>query len=344
MRALVKTVPGAGGLELLDWKEPQTEPDQVKLRVTGAGICGTDVHILDGSWMSRPPVVLGHEWCGVVVEAGRQVKHLKEGDRVTASNPARTCGTCYYCTSGNPFMCPDRVSAGYMIDGAFAEYISIDARRCHKIDSHVTFREAAMGEPLAVAVRAVMERSSVRAGDLVLVTGPGCIGLLTMQIARLQGARVILAGLGRDAMRLACGRRLGAERVVNVEEENLVEVVREMSGGRGADIVYECAGSAASLAACWEAIRKEGTLVAVGVHGAPFVTDFGKVMMKELSVVGSYAYVWTSWERTVRLLAEKRVNLEALISHELPLERFEDAFRWTQDGSAIKVIFNPELR
>lgn len=343
MRALVKTRPGVGGLELLDWKEPDPEPDQVKLRVAGAGICGTDIHILSGRWMSCPPVVLGHEWCGTVVETGAEVRHLKSGDRVTASNPARTCGVCYHCTSGNPFMCPERVSAGYMIDGAFAEYICIDARRCHKIESHVTFREAALGEPIAVAVRAVTERTAVRPGDTVVVSGPGCIGLLTMQMARLQGARVILAGLKQDSARLQCGRELGADHVVNVDEQSLVEVTRELTGGRGADLVYECAGSPASLAACWEAVRKEGTLVPLGVHGGPIETDFGKIMMKELNVIGSYGYVWTSWERTVRLLAERRLNLEALISHELPLERFDDAFRWTQDGSAIKVIFNPEM-
>jgi L-iditol 2-dehydrogenase len=344
MRAIVKTRPGSGGVDFIEnWREPNPEPDEVKLRIAGAGICGTDIHIINGTWMSRPPVVLGHEWCGTVVEAGSSVKQLKPGYRVTASNPARTCGHCFHCTSGNPFMCPERVSAGYMIDGAFAEFICIDARRCHKIDDHVTFREAALGEPLAVAVRAVTERTTVHSGDLVLITGPGCIGLLTMLLAKLEGARVVLAGLTRDGSRLECGRRLGADCVVNVREENVVEVVRELSGGRGADIVYECSGSSSALACAWEAVRKEGTLVPVGVHGGTVETDFNKIMMKELRVIGSYGYVWTSWERTVRLLSEGRMNLDALISHELPLERFEDAFRWTQDGSAIKVIFTPQL-
>ncbi|MEZ5400019.1 MAG: zinc-binding dehydrogenase [Bryobacteraceae bacterium] len=343
MKAVVKKTPGPGGLELLDWKEPDPEPDQVKMRVTGAGICGTDIHIIKGNWMSRPPVVLGHEWCGEIVEAGAQVRHLKPGDRVTASNPARTCGYCTYCTSGNPFMCPDRISAGYMIDGAFAEYMCIDARRCHKIEDHVTFREAALGEPLAVAVRAVTERTTVHAGDIVVVSGPGCIGLLTMQVARLEGARVIVAGLAKDAARLECARKLGADHVLNVDEQPLDAFVKELTGGRGADLVYECAGSRHSLASCWTAVRKQGTLVPLGVHPGPFETDFNNIMMKELNVTGSYGYVWTSWERTVRLLAEHKIDIESLISHELPLDRYEDAFRWTQDGSAIKVIFNPAL-
>jgi L-iditol 2-dehydrogenase len=344
MRAIVKTAPGEGRLELLDWPEPAPEPDQVKIRIGGAGICGTDIHIVKGTWRCDPPVVLGHEWCGTVVEAGTQVKKFQPGDRVVASNPARTCGACYYCLAGNPFMCPERVSAGYMIDGAFAEYLCIDYRRCHRLPDHVTFREAAMGEPLSVAVHAVIERTHVHNGDLVLVSGPGCIGLLTAQIAKLEGARVVLAGLGKDSARLECGRAIGVDRIVDVEKENVVDVVREMSGGAGADLVYEASGSAASLANCWEAVRKQGTLAPLGVYPGVIETDFRSVMMKELTVIGSYGYVWTSWQRTVKLLAERKVNLEPLISHELPLEQFRRGFEETQNGAAIKVILNPELR
>jgi L-iditol 2-dehydrogenase len=344
MRAVVKTAPGKGGLELLDWPEPSPGPDEVKIRIGGAGICGTDIHIVNGAWRCDPPVVLGHEWCGTVTEAGGRVKSFKPGDRVVASNPARTCGACHYCLAGNPFMCPERVSAGYMIDGAFAEYLCIDHRRCHRLPDHVCFREAAMGEPLAVAVHAVIERTQVHNGDLVLVSGPGCIGLLTAHIAKLEGARVALAGLTRDAKRLGCGVQLGIDRVIDVEKESVLDVVREMSGGRGADLVYECSGSAASLANCWDAVRKQGTVASLGVYPGPIQTDFRNIMMKELTVIGSYGYVWTSWRRTVNLLAEGRLHLEPLISHELPLEEFRKGFADTQDGSAIKVILNPELR
>jgi L-iditol 2-dehydrogenase len=344
MRAVVKTKPGPGHLELMEWPEPTPEADQVKIRIGGAGICGTDIHIVKGAWRCEPPVVLGHEWCGTVTDIGSAVGKFKHGDRVVASNPARTCGACYYCLEGNPFMCPERVSAGYMIDGAFAEYLCIDHKRCHHLPDHVRFREAAVGEPLAVAVHAVIERTQVHNGDLVLVSGPGCIGLLTAQIAKIEGARVALAGLSRDAGRLECGRQLGVDRIVDVQKENVAEAMREMSGGPGADLVYECSGSAVSLAACWEAVRKQGTLASLGVYPGPIETDFRNVMMKELTVVGSYGYVWTSWQRTVKLLAEGKVNLEPLISHELPLEEFRKGFEDTQNGSAIKVILNPELQ
>lgn len=341
MKALVKTGPGEDQLELTDWPEPFPRADEVKLRIEAAGICGTDLHILGGRWPCRPPVVLGHEFCGTVVEKGARVRRLRPGDRVVASNPVRTCGRCRHCRRGNPFMCPERISAGYMVDGAFAEYLCIQARACHRLPDHISFRQAALGEPLAVAVRAVLERTKVRPGDLVVVSGPGCVGLLTSRVAHLQGATVIVTGIERDTRRLACARELGAEEVVDVTRSDPLEVVHRSSDGEGADLVYECAGSAPSLEFCWKAVRKEGTLVSLGVHPGSVNTDFNQVMMKELQVIGSYGYVSTSWKRCIRLWEERLLDVEGLVSHQFPLEDFRRAFEAARDGSAVKVIFRP---
>jgi L-iditol 2-dehydrogenase len=189
-----------------------------------------------------------------------------------------------------------------------------------------------------VAIHAVMERTTVHAGDLVLVSGPGCVGILTMLVAKMEGAKVIVTGTARDNLRLACARELGADVVVNISKEDPLEIVRHYSKGEGADAVYECAGAAASLDMCWEAVRRGGTLMPVGIYPGKINTDFNKITMKELRVMGSFGYVWTSWQRCIQLLSEGKVNTEALISHELPLGRFEEAFRWSQDGSAIKVV------
>jgi L-iditol 2-dehydrogenase len=193
-----------------------------------------------------------------------------------------------------------------------------------------------------VAVHAAIERTQVHSGDVVLVSGPGCVGLLTAQVAKLEGARVVLAGTAKDERRLECGRKLGVDVTIDVSQQDLVDVVRGLTGGRGADTVYECSGTASSLAACWEAVKKEGTLVPLGIYPGPIETDFNKVTMKELRVIGSYGYVWTSWQRSVRLLSERKVNTDALISHVYPLEEFREAFRVTQDGTAVKVVLTPE--
>jgi L-iditol 2-dehydrogenase len=343
VKAVVKIAAGEGNVALKDWPEPSPAPDEIKLRIGTAGICGTDLHIIKGSWACQAPIVIGHEFCGTVVQVGSQVNIFKPGDRVVGSNPARTCGACYHCRAGNPFMCSARVSAGYMIDGAFAEYFCIAAERCHALPAQVTFRQAALGEPLAVAVRAVMERTIVRPGDVVLVSGPGCVGLLTAQLAKLAGAQVIVAGIDKDARRLNCAKELGADRIVDTSREDLLKIVGECTNGEGADLVYECAGAAASIQLCLDAVKKEGTLVPLGILSGPIQTSFSKITLKELCVVGSYGYVWNSWRSAIKLISERKVRTEELISHEFPLGKFDEAFRAAEDGSAVKVVFNPEL-
>ena len=343
MKAVVKTEPGEGHVELRDWPEPSPASDEIKLKIGTAGICGTDLHIIKGSWPCRVPVVIGHEFCGTIIEVGSQVKTFKPGDRVLGSNPARTCGSCYHCRVGNPFMCSARVSAGYMIDGAFAEYFCIAAERCHLLPDEVTFRQAALGEPLAVAVRAVIERTTVRPSDVVLVSGPGCVGLLTIQLAKLAGARVIVAGIDKDERRLTCARQMGADRVVNASRENLLEIVSEYTDGQGADLVYECAGVAASIALSLDAVKKEGTLVGLGILSGPMQFPYSQITLKELRVVGSYGYVWNSWQTAIHLLRHRKVKTAELISHEFPLARFEEAFLAADDGSAVKVLFDPAM-
>jgi L-iditol 2-dehydrogenase len=343
LKAIVKQSQGKGHVELVEWPDPSPAPDEVKLKIVAAGICGTDIHIIEGTWRCLPPVVLGHEFCGIVVALGALVKDFQVGDRVVASNPAQTCGRCRQCCGGNPFMCSRRVSAGYMIDGAFAEFLCIRTERCHHLPDNVSFRQAALGEPLSVAVHAVIERTTVHAGDTVLVSGPGCVGLLTAQIAKLEGARVIVLGTEKDERRLSLAKTLGADVVVNVSRENPLDVVQQYTGGEGADLVYECAGVPASLDLCWEAVRRGGNLVPLGIYPGPIQTDFNKITMKELSVAGSYGYVWTSWSRCLQLLADGRVKTEELISHEYPLEQFDDAVHMTTNGSAVKVVLKPTV-
>jgi len=341
MKAVVKMEAGKGRLELKDWPEPVPGPEEVKLRVVAAGICGTDLHIIKGEWPCSPPVVLGHEFCGTVVQVGARVENLRPGDRIVASNPAQVCGTCYHCRVGNSFMCAKRVSAGYMIDGAFAEYLCIRSSACHVLPDTISFRQAALGEPLAVAVRAVIERSTVHAGDWVLISGPGAVGLLLMQIAKLEGAKVIVSGIERDGLRLACARDLGADVVVDVTKQDFPDILKFHTRGHGVDLAYECSGSPDSLNLCWEAVRKEGTLVQAGVYPGPIETDINNLVKKELMLIGTYGYVWSSWARSIRLLDQGKIKTEGLISHEFPLSQFEEAFRMSQDGSAIKVVFNP---
>jgi L-iditol 2-dehydrogenase len=343
MKAVVKTKPGEGFLEFAaNWPEPSPLPDEVKLRVNAAGICGTDIHIIKGTWRCDAPVVLGHEFCGTVVDAGDQVRGFAPGDRVVAANPARTCGNCYYCRAGNAFMCAERESKGYMTDGAFADYITIRAAQCHHLPDNVSWRQAALGEPVSVAVHAAIERHQVHAGDVVLISGVGCVGLLTLQVAKLEGARVVITGIDKDSNRMECARQLGADHVINAQREDVVAAVQDITGGRGADTVFECAGVAASLGTCLRAVKKQGTLVPLGMYPGPIEINFTSISMKELNVVGTYGYVWTSWQRAIQLMSEGKINADLLVSHQFALKDYEQAFQLTQDGTATKVVLRPD--
>jgi L-iditol 2-dehydrogenase len=342
MKAVVKERAGVGGLALKEWPEPTPGSDELKIAVRAAGICGTDIHILDGEWPCNPPVVLGHEFCGEVTAVGARVTEFKIGDRVVASNPARTCGLCHHCLAGNPFMCAKRVSAGYMIDGAFAEYICITEKRCHQLPDNVSFRQAGLGEPLSVAVHGLIERTTVRPGDIVLISGPGCVGILSMLIAKLHGAHTIVVGTAKDGRRLALASQLGADLVLDVSKDDVANIVQK-SASEGPDLVCECAGAAASLKLCLQTIRKGGTLLQLGIYGHLFEVDFAKIVMKELAVIGSFGYTWTSWQRSLKLLSSGKLDAEPLISHELPLSAYDEAFRLTKDGTATKVVFQPQM-
>jgi len=162
-----------------------------------------------------------------------------------------------------------------------------------------------------------------------------------MLIAKLQGAQTIVLGIDKDSRRLALAKELGADLIVDTSQQDVTDTLRA-HGAEGVDVVCECAGAPASLETCLQAVRKEGTLLQLGIYSRPFENDFNAIVMKELRVVGSYGYVWTSWQRTLQLLGSGKIEANQLVSHELPLRDFEEGFRLTRDGTATKVVFNPQ--
>ncbi len=341
MKAVVKTQPGAGHVELRDVPEPQPGPGQVRIAVAAAGICGTDIHILRDEFPSRPPVTLGHEFSGRIDRLGSGVAGLAAGTPVVALTAAVRCGRCRYCLTGNVLMCEQRLSIGHGVDGAFARYIVVPADMVRPVPEGVDLRHAALAEPLAVAVHAVAERSRIAAGDTVLVSGVGPIGLLVLQVALAQGGRVMVVGTARDGRRLDLARRLGAEAIVNVDAEDPVAAAREWTAGAGVDVAFECAGAPRSLDACLRAVRRIGTLVQVGLMGRRIECDYEQVAMREILVIGTYGSSMMSWPRALALLAQGRVQAAALISDVLPLTAWEEGFRKTAAQESIKVLLEP---
>jgi L-iditol 2-dehydrogenase len=337
MKALQKTAPGVGNVELRDVPEPKAGPGQVVIEVGYTGICGTDLHIYLDEYKCVPPVTLGHEVAGTIVEIGDGVSGWSIGDRVTTETYFHTCGRCIHCISGDVNLCPERRSIGTHVNGGFARYLLTPAHRLHRVPDGLDLRAAAMTEPLACCIHGLLDLAHIRPGDTVVVSGPGPIGLLCLQLAKACGARTVLCGVDGDELRLETGREVGATHTINVQRQSLHDLLE----GKLPEVVVEAAGAAGSLRQCLEIARRGGTVVQVGLYGRPVEVDINLVPMKQLTYVGSWAHVPWAWDRALDLMASGRVLTEPLISDVAPLEAWEDRFEALRQKRAAKVLLAP---
>jgi L-iditol 2-dehydrogenase len=345
MQALVKTQKGPGFLELRDVPEPSPGPGEALIEVKACGICGTDLHVWHDQFPYWPPVILGHEFSGQIVEVGPETGLFKVGERVVGEPHTRACGHCYLCRTGNIQICPLKRSPGWGIDGAFTKYLKMPERLLHRIPDSMSYDLAALVEPTANAVHDVVERAKVEAGDFVVVLGPGPIGLLAALTARAAGARhVAIVGAPADeAFRMQKARELGFETVLNVARADPVAVVQELTRGLGADLVIECSGAAAAIASTVELIRKKGRICVIGLTGKdtiPFPWD--KAAFKVCDVIFNLSTSYTSWDRTIDLMASGRLAVGGVITRRLPVAEWQSAFESMQALEELKVLLIPE--
>ena len=344
MQALVKTEKGVGFLELQDKLVPTPGPGQVLIEVKACGICGTDVHVLHDEFPYWPPVILGHEFSGQIVELGEGVTRYAPGDRVVGEPHTQACGQCYLCRSGNIQICPTKRSPGWGIDGAFAKYLVMPEVLLHRIPDSMSYDEAAVCEPTANNVHDIIERARIDAGDFVVVLGPGPIGLLAGLTARAAGARhIVMVGAPSDeAVRLKKARELGFETVINLANQNPVEVVSNLTGGIGADLVIECSGAAPAIASAVSLVRKKGRICAIGLTGKdsiPFPWD--AAAKKVIDIIFNMSTSPSSWERTINLIATGKIPAGEVISHRMPLSDWQQAFAEIEAQRALKVLLIP---
>ncbi|MEM2110325.1 MAG: zinc-binding dehydrogenase [Candidatus Bathyarchaeia archaeon] len=344
MKAVVKYARGVGNVELRDVPEPFPGPDEVKIEVKAAGICGSDLHIYneDIRLLIKPPVVMGHEFSGVVTEVGSSVSRWKPGDRVTSETSRETCGECISCRTGNYNVCADKHLIGYWFNGAFAKYIVVPSRLVHELPDNVSFLSGALCEPLACCVNGVLDKTVILPRDVVVIAGPGTIGLLSLQLAKSVGAYVVLCGTRIDEERLKLGQKLGADIIVNVQEEDPWKVVSGLTNGEGADVFLECSGSAAAVRMGLQLTRRGGYYAQIGLTGHAFELDFDTIAYKELTVRGSLGQRWIFWRRSLRLLSTGQVKTEPLISDVLPLSQWEMGFKKMKNKEGLKIILEPE--
>lgn len=341
MKALVKTAHGFGNLEIQQKPEPVPAEKQVKIKVKYAGICGSDIHTYEGHYKVGVPVTLGHEFSGEIVEVGPGVKFFKVGDRVTSETTFYVCGECDYCKSNDYNLCNHRKGLGTQQDGGFTNYLIAREESVHLLPEQVDYRSAAMTEPLACTHHAVA-KTKVNEGDLAVVIGPGPIGLLTAQVAKSRGAKVLITGLTNDQVRLNKAKDLGIDYVINSQKEDLKQVVDELTDGYGADIVYECSGAVPAARQGLDLLRKKGQYSQVGLFATPEISfDLEKIIQKEIRIVGSRSQKPEDWEPSLALMNEGKVNAKALVTHEFDITEWDKAYQAIKSGEAIKVLLTP---
>ena len=335
MKAVVNYENGAKKVRLMEVEPPLPQAGQVRIRVSYCGICGTDIHIFsgDGGYPTNPPVTMGHELSGVVESVGAGVDPAWIGQRVVSETYYHTCGVCPYCQTGHKNLCPEKQSIGSAVNGAMAELVVVPAKNLHRIPQGVSMEEAAMTEPLACCAQGVLEFGGLRPGDKVLITGPGAIGLMCLQLAVSAGARVVMAGTQVDAERLELAKELGACAAVFSDQPDAEEQLAALCPPYGPDVVFDCSGAGPAIQMGLRAVRKGGRYVQVGLTGRPTTLDMNLITLKELIVHGTYAQKTEWWIRSLELLEQKKISLKPLISNIYRLEDWEQAF----DGYIRKI-------
>ena len=332
-------------VELREVAKPSIGPNDVLLRVGAVSVCGSDVHQAHNlqSWPVNVPVVLGHEFAGTIAEVGDAVSGFSVGDRVVSETAAIICGECLLCRQGRYNLCPQRKGFGYGTDGAMTSFVRVPVRCLHNIPDELPFEHATLTEPCSVAYHAVCVNASVKPGDLVVVLGPGPIGLLCARMAVLSGGHpVVVAGLTRDASRFETALKLGATHTVDTLKGDLRGLVRSLGSGVGADVVIDASGASATLRDAIEIVRPDGQISKVGWGPQPLDFSIDPLVQKNVTLQGSFSHTYIMWEKVIQLLASGKIPVEELVGCQLPLDEWRQAFDAMHAGEVIKSVLIPE--
>jgi len=345
MQAVVHYALEKGAVELREMPKPSGLADEeVLLRTAAVGVCGSEIHQYHNtqSWPVNVPVILGHEFCGTVAQVGKAVHGFREGDRVASETAARICGHCLYCRTGEYNLCPERRGFGYGVDGAMAEWVKVPARCLHHLPASVSFEKAALTEPCCVAYNATCVKTHIRAGDAVLILGPGPIGLLSLALARLSGAGWTgVVGLKQDEKRLAIAKSLGASSTFTGGEEETLAAVRSRGDGLGVDVVIDATGVSSPLQMALAAVRPAGQITKVGWGPQPLNFSLDPLVQKAVKLQGSFSHNYAIWEKVIALLASGRLDPAPLVGRVEPYTRWQRAFDEMASGEIVKAVLRP---
>jgi L-iditol 2-dehydrogenase len=335
MKALRKTASGAGHIEVCEVPVPDIGPNDILMKVYAAGVCGSDLLIQEDRHFYRAPVTLGHEFSGVAHRVGKNVTRCQEGDKLIAD---------IECAPGEWL--------GVTLDGAYAPYMRMPEHVAYRVGGHVSLDHACLGEPIVATHHLIQERAQVKVGDDVVIVGPGPMGIMAVQYAKLCGARqVILIGLRSDEKRLRIGREVGADHTL-YSEDGPAQAVMDITGGKGAEFVLECSASQEGVQHAIDCARKahegpggKGVVVFISLWGQKLTVNLDEVSLGQLDIRGSWSWNGReTWEHAVDLLNRGVFNLDPMITAHYELEEWATAFANLRAKQDVKALIHPNGR
>lgn len=336
--AVVNYAPEAGSVELREFPRPEPGPEDVILAVEAVGVCGSDLHQWHSShsWPVNYPVVLGHEFGGVIAATGSAVKVWREGDRAVSETAAVINPDSPLSRAGLYNLDPTRKGFGYGVDGAMTRFVRVPSRCLHRVPAGLAMEHAALTEPCCVAYNAVINNAKILPGDRVIVLGPGPIGILCAAMARLAGAQVALVGLERDKVRLEKAKAYGCEVIIG----DAMAWAKERDG-LGADGVIDAAGASAALKAALDLVRPNGWISKVGWGPQPLNFSLDPLVQKNITLQGSFSHNWPVWERVLALLGSGQLDVRPILGGIWALESWHEAFEKMHRGEIVKAVLKP---
>ncbi len=332
---------GGKDIRIEEVPKPKIKDDEVLVKVKAVGICGSELHAFEGVSQRRtPPLVMGHEFSGEIVELGKNVNNLNIGEKVTV-DPLKRCGTCTPCVRGQGSVCRNVKLLGLHTSGAFAEFIAVPVLNCYVLPENVSFEEGAMAEPLAVGIRAV-NSTDVKLGDTTVVIGAGIIGSMIQKAAKAAGAGLLIVSDVVD-YRLDYSKKLGADITINSKTEDPVTRIMELTNGSGVDVVFEAVGLEATVQQGLRMLGIGGKLTIIGMLSKIMSLDVLSIVTRELQVRGSYAYAQDDFRRALNYLCSRKIDVKPLITNVMPLEKVKEGFEMLSEkrGNVLKIILTP---
>ncbi len=331
-------------MELREADIPKVKNNEVLLEIKACGICGTDIHIKHDEFPYWPPVIMGHEFSGQIVEVGKDVTLFSVGDRVVGEPHTKACGKCELCRTGNMQICSQKRSPGWGINGAFAKYLAYPDHLLHKIPDNMTFEEAAVVEPAANVVQDVLERGRVEPNDTVVVLGPGPIGLISVMAAKAAGAgKVFLVGVtADDDMRFPIARDIGVDGIIYADKCDSVEEITKLTNDRGADLVVEASGAPAAVYSTVGMVRRLGRISQIGLTGKDEVKfPWDAAAWKGCKIIFNLSTAYSCWDRTIGMVGSGKIDVNKIITQVRPLSEWKEAFEDLENMKSLKTILIP---